>query len=263
MSVSLQGQLSDGVLTNLLQYLALNQANGCLLLRHPKGAMGRVFFESGKVVHIATENDEDVMALSRLLGWTQGRFNFLSGSDIPKRTIKFTLESLLLEASYQADVSSPSGIEDITPDTIFKAKEINPHSTTVKITLRALQIMRYLDGKTPLSTVANSSNVSFEEAVQVVKDLMTQDLVELAGAPVVDARLVPELMTIMNDIMGPMGSIVVEDALYDLGLDANSLSENVVSELLNELNKQLRNPEWQQSFRQRATQLVQALGIQG
>ena len=105
---ALQGRLGDGVLANLVQYLALNQASGCLQVvgdaDMAERGSGYVYLQRGRVEHVALADVEGVAALSRLLGWRSGRFAFRIGVVAPRRTLDLSVDALLLHASYGQDV---------------------------------------------------------------------------------------------------------------------------------------------------------------
>ena len=81
---SLSGRLAPGALADLLQYLALSRASGCLLLRHPQRRQAYVYLENGRVVFVDARPLYDVAALSELLGWNDGRFAFRPGVAAPR-----------------------------------------------------------------------------------------------------------------------------------------------------------------------------------
>jgi hypothetical protein len=105
---ALQGRLGDGVLANLVQYLALHQATGCLQVVGDadvaERGSGYVYLQHGRVEHVALADVEGVAALSRLLGWRSGRFAFRVGVAPPQRTLDLSVDALLLHASYGQDV---------------------------------------------------------------------------------------------------------------------------------------------------------------
>ena len=105
---ALQGRLGDGVLANLVQYLALNQASGCLQVVGDadvaERGSGYVYVQRGRVEHVVLADVVGVAALSRLLGWRSGRFAFRVGVAAPQRTLDLSVDALLLHASYGQDV---------------------------------------------------------------------------------------------------------------------------------------------------------------
>jgi hypothetical protein len=101
---ALQGRLAEGVLTNLLQYLSLNQASGCLTMATPGLGIGEIYLVRGRVQHAVFGSLVGVGALAQLVSWTQGRFSFRVGVVPPLFTIDQPTDQLLLNAAYHADV---------------------------------------------------------------------------------------------------------------------------------------------------------------
>jgi hypothetical protein len=102
---ALQGRLADGVLGNLVQYLALNQASGCLTVAAPGVGTGDVYLVRGRVQHAVLGALTGVAAFSQLLSWTHGRFSFRVGVVPPTFTIDLPTDQLLLHATYEVDVA--------------------------------------------------------------------------------------------------------------------------------------------------------------
>lgn len=253
MKNALQGQLEEGVLANLLQYLSLNNASGALQLRHIHGHVGEVFFDAGRVIHVVSGAQVDIMALSVLLTWTEGEFSFRSGVLPPAKTIKLAVDSLLLEASYQVDVNQLEQ-DRVTEDSILVPRALDQHNS-VALSLRALHLLRHLDGKSSLMSIAAKLNVSLPEVLSAAEELLQQSLVDFSNTPTVSAKFMSDLNQLVVDIMGPMAEIVIDDALYDLGLRAESLPEHSVPALLQEIRSQFKRDDWQRDFELRAKRL--------
>lgn len=183
MSNAIQGQLAEGVLANLLQYLSFNQASGCLTLMQDD-TQGSIYFEQGNVVHIVSAPEIDVAALSRLLNWTTGQFRFQSRVAPPRRTTKISVDRLLLQASYEADVSAMDSRRRLNETSVLTPASMSadaPH--TVEMTLRAVQILRYLDGHNNLADIARLLKLPTEEVLKGAHELLEQGLVALTEAP--------------------------------------------------------------------------------
>ena len=252
---ALQGQIDEGVLANLLQYLALDQASGCLILRHPRGAQGDVFFAGGKVVHVQAPGRSGVLALSELLTWIEGTFHFRSGVAAPQNSIRLSVESLLLEASYQVDEARRSGSDPIDERSVLRSKPLEQHRSTVAMTLRAVHLLRHLDGTLSIAEISNRTGASVEELLVAAKELHRQELVELMTPQVVGRDFIEALERTVIDIMGPIGEIVLDDALYDLGVNAETLPIGAVDELVQALAAQLRREDWRRDFQERIRRL--------
>src|SRR5690606_10561092 len=120
---SLSGHLTEGALPDLLQYLSMARASGCLLLRHSQRRQGYVYFESGRVVFVDARPLYDLAALTQLLSWRDGRFAFRSGVAAPRRTLDVSTENLLLQATQRADEVAGEAVD---PDTVLAAVQGEP-----------------------------------------------------------------------------------------------------------------------------------------
>lgn len=261
MNDTLRGQLSEGALANLVQYLALNQATGCLILRHSRGDQGYVFFERGRPVHVKLGHVQDVEAMAALLGWAEGQFTFRAELAAPERSVSMTVDTLLLEAAYQADTARRSASGMFGPGAVLATKVMTEGDQKIAMTLRALQLLRHLDGASPLAEVAARAGLTLTDALQAAEELFQQGLVQPPTARTAPEGFVRELTRLVVDLMGPMGEIIVEDALYDLGASPEALPVTSVSDLLRELRGQLRRTDWQQAFARDARQLAQRYGL--
>ncbi len=102
---ALQGRLGDGVLANLIQYLSLNQASGCLQVVADGHGSGQVYMSGGTVLHVEAGDAVGLPGLAELLGWRQGRFAFSVGVQAPRRTLDLPVDALLLHATHDNDVN--------------------------------------------------------------------------------------------------------------------------------------------------------------
>jgi hypothetical protein len=261
MNDTLRGQLTEGALPNLLQYLALNQASGCLLLRHPQGAQGQLYFAEGRVVHISHGAHRDLNALAALLAWRDGQFIFRAGVAPPTHSLKMTLDTLLLEAAYHADTAYRGRNGLFSDSTVLVPKSMTEGDQKVALTLRALQLLRHLNGTDSLGEVWPRSGLTRADAFFAAEELYQQALVQPLTSRATPPGFLRDLSRVVVNLMGPMGEIVVEDALYDLGLDADAVPMGSVDELLAELREQFQRRDWQRYFDQQALALKRHYGI--
>jgi uncharacterized membrane protein YgcG len=75
-----------------------------------------------------------------------------------------------------------------------------------------------------------------------------EKVVEKIIYPTTDPAFVDELSTTMIRILGPVGEIILEDALDELNLQADSLSTEAVGILLREVYNQLKSENQRQQF---------------
>lgn len=258
---ALQGQLSDGVLANLLQYFQLNRSSGCLTLRHLHGFQGLVYFDEGKVTHVDSPPLKDIPALSVLLTWEEGRFSFRSGVATPQHTLKLSTESLLLEASYRADVvkSSEGGL--ITSDSVWEGVPLGGDQSTVAVSLRAIHLLQHIDGDRSLDEISLRVGLAIDEVMEATRELYRHGLIARVKVPMLTRDFLAALTRAAVDIMGPMGEIVVEDALFDLGLTKEAVPEHALPDLLAELSTQFRDHSWRQRFQEKVEVLRLRFGL--
>jgi len=349
---TLHGRLDEGVLANLLQYLALSQASGCLLLRHPQSRQGSIYLERGKIVFVEAKPSYDVAALAALLRWREGQFSFRPGVRSPRITLERSTAMLLLEASHLADEASDersAAGPHIDADTVLSAlaerpqvrthddvpghsqvrgerglggnsgqraeayavllpgtrsgsdaqavpgasagpasgraagsraaqspvaesraaearaadpRKTTPSDETVALSLSALLLYRRLDGHMSLRHHATELNREADELVRAGRELLEAGLAEYVTLVVADPRFVVELAREAVDLLGPVGEIVVEDALYDMGLSGDTLPVNSVDELVRELSGAFKNAFTRADFLRRVTELRRLFALE-
>ncbi|MBS3966126.1 MAG: DUF4388 domain-containing protein [Truepera sp.] len=259
MANKLQGQLSEGGLASLLQYLAHNRVSGCLELTHqavlgsPRG--GRIYLESGQLVHALCADLAGVPAVSNMLGWPSGDFAFHSGMPSPQRSIQGSLDALLLEAAYRADAHAFDVA--LGEQSILQPLPLPSQESSVALSLGALRLLRLLDGHRTLGTVASRLGAPFEEVKKAARELLQQSLAQLLTDPLVPATFLAELTGLLIEFMGPIAEVVLDDTLFELGLSAEALPKRAVSRLIESLSGQLRHEGWRMDFAKRARALCE------
>lgn len=291
---TLSGRLGEGVLANLIQYFSLAMADGCLVVRHPKRLQGNIFFEKGRIVFIEARPLYDLAALSALLLWTEGTFGFRAGVRAPRNTLTSSTESLLLRAAQQGDEGSGGARRELQADSVLSVvgfshsagpgsvrlgsrigeqpplgrpgselrlktqsapvEQVGEH-VTVELSLTALHLWRKLDGHSSLRELAAKLSRPVAEVVAAGEELLEKSLAEYTSVAVADERFVRELMREAVDLLGPVGEIVVEDALYDLGLSPDALPVDSVDELMAQLRSTFPAGSAREVFMFRAEEL--------
>mgnify|MGYP000951585815 CR=1 FL=1 len=300
---SLSGRLAPGALADLLQYLALSRASGCLLLRHPQRRQAYVYLENGRVVFVDARPLYDVAALSELLGWNDGRFAFRPGVAAPRATIDVATERLLLEATRRADEPVPGAVD---PDTVLcalsgdaPAARREERATTlaagahddgpfgpvrmlgevgevgdaverggardapesVSLSLAALHLWRRLDGASSLRELSSAVGRPLSEVVEAAAELLDSGLAAFVAVAVADPRFPRELAREAVDLLGPVGEIVVEDALYELGLSPDAVPVGRVDELVQAIEAAFGDSPARAEFARRAAELRELFAL--
>lgn len=97
-----RGDLQQVSSVDLLQLLAMNRRSGTLSINTPAGA-GEVRIKNGEIVDAVFRRLEREKALYRLLGETDGTFQFVSGSPQFLERIRVPTSTLLMEGLRQLD----------------------------------------------------------------------------------------------------------------------------------------------------------------
>ncbi len=257
MDETLHGPLSEGVLVNVMQYLAMNEGTGSLALRHPQGEQGQIYFEDGKVVHVSLGTHQDVRAMAMLLNWQEGNYAFRSDA-VTEQTMRSSIERLLLEAVMYADVSKKKGHNPFYEDSILSAKTLRPEQM-VSLSLRAVQLLPQLDGLRTLGEIAKDTRLELPDIIAAAYELHRQGLTD-SKAVTISAEFINSLKTLVVNIMGPMGEIVVDDALYGLGA-SQALPKRVIPTLLRQLENDMTHNRWREQFEQGAKHLCEHYGV--
>jgi Domain of unknown function (DUF4388) len=258
MNNSLQGTLHEGGLVNTVQYLAMNKGTGCLTVRHAQGEQGQLYVEAGQVVHVTLGSHRDVRAMAMLLEWQEGNYMFRPET-ILTRTMRSSIERLLLEAVMYNDVSKQKGHNPFYEDSILTARPLQKDQV-VEVSIRAVQLLPQLDGLRTLGEIARSVHVDFVEVLSAANELHQQGLTD-HRAITISSDFTDSLKSLVVNIMGPMGEIVVEDALYTLGVSSQAVPQRVIPALLRDLENEMRHRRWREQFEQGARQLCQHYGI--
>ena len=258
---ALHGDIEEGVLANLLQYLALSQASGCLSLRHPARARGDVYLESGRVVYVDADPHFDLAGLTELMRWQRGSFSFRPGVDAPHRTLSDSTERLLLEASHRFDTEPTGSANEPLDGPTVLVPHASPVDGHTLVSLSALHVWRALDGEVSLADLAEASGLPLRVVVGGAGELVRRGLAAPADQVLVDRAFVQELTREAVDILGPVAEIFVEDAVFDLGLEHGPLALTALDDLVTAVAMQFRRSDWQLEFLQRIERIRHDYGL--
>jgi hypothetical protein len=242
-----------------MQYMAMNQATGCLALRQPQGEQANIYFEEGNVVHINLGSHSDVKALSLLLDWNEGSYTFRPDALANEKTIRASIERILLEASMHADVSRKHGFNPFYEDSILTARPLEKHQV-VSLSLRGVQLLPHLDGIRTLGEIAHQTNLPLNEVISAANELNMQGLTDPRAITIV-SNFVSDLKTILKNIVGPVGDIMVDDTLYDMGIVGQAVPKRSIPKLLRSLEQSIKNPRWRDEFGRAVISLCQRYGV--
>ena len=144
---------------------------------------------------------------------------------------------------------------------MWQASPLGGDQSTVVVSLRAIHLMRHTDGETSLHELSDRLELPLETILDAARELFRHKLIKRVSAPMVGRDFLVALNRAAVDIMGPMGEIVIEDALFELGLGQEAVPEQALPELIDELKNQFRDRELRQRFQERVDTLRTRYGL--
>ncbi len=106
---SLKGSLSLTNVTDLIQFLASSYKSGMIhLTKHPEGTDGKIFFASGIITSVSADRLIGLEALSCILSWNQGEFQFSPDVTSIEKNVGFSVQHSIMEAAVLHDQRSNS-----------------------------------------------------------------------------------------------------------------------------------------------------------
>lgn len=116
---------------------------------------------------------------------------------------------------------------------------------------RMLTVLMILDGKKTVMQVAKETGIPFATVRQILSKLLYLRLIEGVerAVSIVDQEFIDYLVYRMSLAIGPLGEIVVDDGLADLGFSRNNLPYLRTAELVNHLSHQIVREERRAEFK--------------
>lgn len=287
------GKLARDVLPEVLRHFGFLLESGRLEVWSGT-SRGVVIVRDGRPVHAACRGPDGatvqgVEALAIMLDWPAGEYVFAELREDPGESPHAGIgsngsahgsEHALAHGSERAHtngsgaIHAPSLAGD-TEDILERARSVQRGRVVVRggtprvlrrvsvedpggvVTLSrgALDLWWRIDGATPLAALAQDMGRGGDELRTWAAELRHAGLVESATEPVYGPEFVAGVIEIVNEIMGPMGEIVVEDGLHELGLDPAAIPDDRVDSLVTSLAYQLQRSDWQMKLRARVTRL--------
>lgn len=198
------GTLGLFSLVDLFQLLSSSSRTGRLLIDHPQGK-AKVYFDKGKVVHADFNQLTGEAAIYELFKDERGSFEFGVGLPSPEISISQSTENLLLDAirkvdehrnrqsQMQAKSTSSSTLSDQAVP-IFAEKA--PDAGSLTLYAQEVAILRLIDGRNTIETLAERAGMSVDETKQVVGRLAKVGALGIRGRKPRVARLVTQLAQI-------------------------------------------------------------------
>jgi len=255
MADGLTGNLAQLALADILKMLCAGLQTGRLELSEGN-ARADIYLKAGDIVHVAAGHQVGEGAMALIVGWQRGTFRFESQVAAAEVTITKSLEQLLSDAGRVA--AEREAIARAIP-----AGDSTPRlSATVPggaITLQPHEwlVITHINGQRTIADIAAAMGRDDFAVGKVVYRLMAAKLVEVhTDAPVVVAKATTSqaffraLTGATAAAVGPLASIIIDDAVEDLGSTRDSFPRELVSSLVERVASEIRETDQRVHFQQ-------------
>lgn len=125
-----------------------------------------------------------------------------------------------------------------------------------------LTVLMALDGEKTLGQIAQNTGLNMATLREAVGKLAGLKLIEIVQSSpnVLDQDFLDFLVSEMSMAIGPLGEVVVEDGLEDLGFNKSNFPTQRAAELVNLLAEEIQRDEKRNEFKQNMVQKIREKG---
>lgn len=179
--MAMRGSLKDLQLPDLVQVMSMQGKTGRFVLKNDEeGETGYVYLEDGEIVHAEVGNIEGEFAIYKIAPWSTGEFVFEPNVPPPRRTIKKSNASLMMEAAKRLDEWKvlQRKIKSVQAVPQFVIFDMNDKR---KITLNTSEwlVISKIDGKRTIKQIAEEVRLPVFEVGKILYGLVTAGLIKL------------------------------------------------------------------------------------
>ncbi len=196
---------------DLLQLLGSNQSKGCLSIHHPSEREGRVFFDSGRVIHAQFGTLEDAEAIRAMLRDERGNFEFIPGRTPPKKTISSSLDNFLFEVIREISEGTKTTETLIpTPNELDSPRIIDSNRiTSLTMSSDEFSVIQLIDSKRSVVSISQAANQPLELVQRVLVRFASLGLIEIKKKSPRIARLVIGLSRELTDMRVCLDEVIL------------------------------------------------------
>ena len=125
-----------------------------------------------------------------------------------------------------------------------------------------LSVLMALDGEKTLGQIARKANLNMATIREAVGKLLELKLIEIIKQDIkaLDQDFISFLISEMSLAIGPLGEVIVEDGIEDLGYSKTTFPANRAAELINMLAQEIQRDEKRTEFKQSMVKKIRENG---
>jgi len=229
---------TEADLIDLLQTIHDQQRSGWLLLHHPDGRQGQVFFEAGTIIDAESGRRRGELAFYTLLRMDQGTYQLKFLPTIRRRQrIHTDLRALLADGMEKAEAWEQL-VPNLPPfERIYEVDLLQMADKILALPDEVKAVLRLFDGIRSLAQVINDAPIGELESLQIIeklletkalKEILTEEETEQQRPPMPSSALDAWLTGAKTQV--PRNTPTLDDwANHEKGLiDDGSLEDHIV-----------------------------------
>lgn len=173
----LSGDLKDFELNDVFQFIQMGGKNGALHIKSNKG-VSVIYFKGGNILHAEMGVYEGVDAISVLLNWKVGTFNFIPDEETDKITIDLPVQNVILEAARQVDEWEK--MKDVLPSINVVVDFIEePDAGNIELQPMEWKTLSFIDGNKTVKEIADKLETNSFEVAKILYSLVQSGLIKV------------------------------------------------------------------------------------
>ncbi|MBN2088024.1 DUF4388 domain-containing protein [candidate division KSB1 bacterium] len=263
MTETLTGMIDQMSLIEILKLIHSGKMSGRLMMTNSY-AKGELYVKEGEIMHCLTGSSLGETALAAMLGWIEGRFKFESGIDAPDISIDTPTTQLLKDSTqkiqdWQHIKKVVSSVHDIF---------VLASGTTggnVNLAAQEWEILSQVNGSRTVGEIMELTGKDEYRVAKVLYQLSSTGLLKKLDKPLhpttatVDKGILEAVEKNYTNIMGPMASIIMEEALEELDVTLDAFPQNKIAAFIEKISLDIKNEDQRLNFSQKMLELLKNL----
>jgi hypothetical protein len=237
-----------------LGFLCQQKRTGGLLVR-AEGKEGEIFIQEGRITHAHFGPFVGLKALLFMLTWGTAHYNFTPQQTSDQATIEVENAETLSLLTQQAE--EWKRLTQDQPLSLGAVLRLLPQASgTVKLAKDEWDILAKIDGKKSLEDICYEMDLLPLDLVKAIQRFRKAGLIGIGhrrpetGSVVFGAAFLAALEKELKLAVGPVASILLEEALKDLQAAGEALTKDQIEILLERLSRAIPEAEKKSAFQQ-------------
>jgi len=185
--VPLYGTFDEFSFAEILQLLNLGHKSGTLTIRQGS-QQAVVHLRDGQVVEATCEGRSGAEVIYRLLGWREGEFDFTRTLRPVTRSVHDSTEGLIMEGMRRLDEWQQIEREFTDLNVVLRLKSGDAAERYDNLSEESRLILKLVDARRNVAQIIRESGLEPVQAILLITELISQDLVEKWGSAKVTTR---------------------------------------------------------------------------